>query len=320
MADVSNSGQFDRNRGQLILVTGLAVAVTLVAVVLLLNTVIYTQNLATRGTGIDDGEAVSFRGEVVDGVGTVVDGENREEYEERANLVENVTDGVVRFDATLSGYHAERGTVADVEERTLSFTEGMLLRQTDAARNFTAANDEPVDWTLATDVANARRLRLNVSDDELVGSDSSPFSVAVDDGSDETSVAVYEDADGDIAVTNDTDESPPDSCTVSGATATVDLTAGTVDGTACPELAGLFDAEPYDITFRNPERVTGTYEVTADTSTSEVDVKTANFADAGSEESPRAVAAVYAAEFGIRFRSPDLTFRTTLRVAGGEPS
>ncbi|MFC7080626.1 DUF7261 family protein [Halorussus caseinilyticus] len=47
--DRGRSGDGGRDRGQLILVTGLAIAVMLVALVLLLNTVIYTQNLATRG-------------------------------------------------------------------------------------------------------------------------------------------------------------------------------------------------------------------------------------------------------------------------------
>jgi len=58
----------DEDRAQLILITGLTLAVILVAVVLILNTVIYTENLATRGVDAGGGEAIDFRDGAVEDV------------------------------------------------------------------------------------------------------------------------------------------------------------------------------------------------------------------------------------------------------------
>ncbi|MFC7080624.1 hypothetical protein [Halorussus caseinilyticus] len=60
--------------------------------------------------------------------------------------------------------------------------------------------------------------------------------------------------------------------------------------------------------------------MTADESGGATDVASGNFAGAGSVGSPRAVPAVYAAEFDIHFETPNLAFHTTVRVARGEPA
>lgn len=343
MADVTDrwrSGDGDRggrDRGQLILVTGLAVAVTLVALVLLLNTVIYTQNLATRGAGVEDGEAVSFRQEVVEGVGGVIDAENREEYDSETKVEENVTAAVSRVDTLLSRYYAESATVADVEAESLALTDGYLLRQTNASRNFSAAgNSAPVDWTLAEDAgdgseAGVRGFQMTVSRENLTDADSPPagFSVLLDGDSNDWRMYVYDDNgdDGDsyegitVAVKNGSEDSPTAVCSVSGPEATIDLTAGTINGSACPELVWAKGVSaPYDVEFRSGDEATGTYGLTVATPDgTATDVKTGNFAGPGDEESPRAVPAVYAAEVEIHFETPNLAFHTTLRVAPGEP-
>jgi hypothetical protein len=301
-------------------VTGLAVAVTLVALVLLLNTVIYTQNLATRGAGVEDGEAVDFRQEVVEGVGGVIDAENREEYDSRTKVEDNVTAGVTRFDALLSKYYAESVTVADVEEESLSLTDGVLLHQTNASRNFTNVDGSSSNWKLAGDVGNARNVRLTVSGENLSDGRSGSFNVRLaGDGGSEWRVYLYNDSDDDIAVAveNGTDD-PEVACTASGPEATVDLTRGTINGTPCPKLVWATGVSaPYEVTFRNADAVTGTYEMTVDAP--EAAVQKSNFAEPGDEDSPRWAYAVYAAEFEIHFETPNLVFHTTLRVAPGEP-
>ncbi|WP_137287128.1 DUF7261 family protein [Halorussus salinisoli] len=310
-----------RDRGQLILVTGLAIAVMLVALVLLLNTVIYTQNLATRGAEVDDTAAITYQQEVVDSVGGVVDAENREGYDDRSKVEENVTAAIDRLDGLSARYHAEEGTVARVETDTLALTEGTLLYQTNASRNFTS-DGESDDWELAEDVTNARHVRFTVSGENL--SDGRPGSFHVrlvgDDGTN-WRVYLYNDTDDDVAVAvqNGTD-TPELACTTSGPEATVDLTRGTLNGSACPKLVWATDLDsPYRVEFQNADEAIGTYELTADESGGATDVETGNFAGANAEESPRAVPAVYAAEFDLHFETPDLTFHTTVRVARGEP-
>jgi len=322
------------DRGQLILVTGLAVAVTLVALVLLLNTAIYTQNLATRGAQVEDGEAIEFRGEVVADVGGLLDAEGRAEHDDWEDAEANVSAAVRRYDRLLSHNYAERGTVAEIERGTLSITRGALLRQTNASRNFTAANGEPVDWTLAegvgtVDAPGARNVRLTVAEENLTsGTEPTGFAVrlAGNDG-DDWRAYVYRDADdGDdhsgitVAVKNGTESSASEVCSASGPEATVDFTRGTINGTACPALdwANGIDG-PYDVIFENPDEIVGTYELTVDDSTSEVDVRTDNFGEPGGDASPRAVPAAYDAAFEIHFETPRVAFHTTVRTAPGEP-
>jgi hypothetical protein len=312
----SNDGR--RDRGQLILVTGLAVAVTMVALVLLLNTVIYTQNLATRGAEIEDSEAISFRQEAIEGVGEVVDAENREEYDNHTLVRQNITDGITRFDGLASRYRAERGTIADVNESTVSYTNGTLLRQTNASRDFTSV-DGTADWLLVENASDVRNFRLNVSKQGLSDDDSNAFRVRLRGESDTWQVYVYEADDGEIAVSNDADGSAPADCTESGPEATIDLTAGTVNGTDCSELDYPTSVAQYNVTFRNADAVTGTYSMTAATPPDDSKVKTDNFADPDSTESPRWAYAVYAVEFEIRFETPNVAFDTTVRTAPGEP-
>lgn len=334
MADVSVSdtvGQESTDRGQIILVTGLAIAVMLVALVLLLNTVIYTQNLATRGVEVDDGEAISFRQEARAGVGRVIDAENREEYDTQAKVEENVTEAVGRFDALLSRYYAESVTVADVQAETLSLTDGYLLRQTNASRNFTNAGGISGDWTLVSDAGagdgpGVRNATFTVAGENLSDSTSSAFSFRLyGSAGNDWRVYLYNDTANDeitVAVKNGTESTPHDVCSASGPEATVDLTAGTINGSACPQLAWAAGVSaPYDVAFRNARDVTGTYAMTVATPDgATTNVETGNFAGADAEESPRAVPAVYAAEFEIHFETPSVAFHTTVRVAPGEPT
>jgi hypothetical protein len=291
----------------------------MVALVLLLNTVIYTQNLATRGPQVEDGEAVAFRESAISDVGAVVDAENREEYEEWSKVRDNVTAAIARYDELHGRYVAERGVVADVEVDSLTATEGTLLHQTDGSRNFTNASGT-ADWMLVEDATDVRNFRLNVSKQDLSDDDSDAFRVRLADGATTWRIYVYEADDGDIAVSNDADGSAPESCTASGSEAAIDLTAGTVNGTDCPELDYPTGMAPYNVTFRNADEVTGTYSLTVGRPPTDPSVKTSNFSDPDAAESPRWAWAVYAVQFEIHFESPSLAFHTPVRAARGEPA
>jgi hypothetical protein len=321
MADVrerSRAGDRERDRGQLILVTGLAVAVTLVALVLLLNTVIYTQNLATRGTGVDHGEAVAFRGETVSGVGAVVDAENREGYDDWESVNGSVRDAVARYDNLSTRYSAERGTIADVEEDSLALSEGTILSQTDDSRTFTSASGD-TDWLLAENVSSVRRFRATVAGENLSEGPSGAFAIRLVSESDTRQFYVYNDSEDAIAVSNDVDGSAPEGCTASGPEATVDLTTGTVGGTDCPELDYPAGSDEYNVTIASGGEVTGTYELTVGLPPGDSKVKTEAFADPDEDSAPRWGHAVYDAVFDVHFETATLEFHTRVRVAPGEP-
>ena len=132
MADLSrgspgDAGSTEDDRGQLVLVAGLALAVVLLALVLLANTAIYTENLATREDGVGERDVLGYRASVVDG-----------EYDSRTALEANVSDGVARLDGLLRGSAARRAAGARVDTDATAFVEGALIR-----RNGTVSDPDP---------------------------------------------------------------------------------------------------------------------------------------------------------------------------------
>ena len=129
---------------------------------------------------------------------------------------------------------------------------------------------------------------------------------------------IYEDG-GDITVAKKVDTDPAvEVCSVGGGDATIDLTAGTIDGETCPGLRWAEGVAPgYDVSFVDAENVTGSYDLTVDTSgAGSVD---ATNVDTGGSNDPYAAPAIYSTSFEVHYESPSLTYRTDVRVAPGEP-
>jgi hypothetical protein len=105
-------------------------------------------------------------------------------------------------------------------------------------------------------------------------------------------------------------------CVVDGDWVSVNLTAGTVGGTECDALSfaeGL--SAPYEeIRHQYGSLAEGTYELTVSGSAMTVD--SSNYNGSGS---PQTSPAIYSATVAITYRTADLTYETTTRVAPGEP-
>lgn len=302
------------DRGQLILVTGLAIAVVLVALVLLLNTVIYTENLATRGADVGGRDAVEFRNAALSGVGGVVVTENAADHGTAEAARENVSEGVGRYADLLERGYLERATVAELSN--LSVAEGVTLRHENETRTFTSAGDAE-NWTLATTVGESelRRFRVDAARDPLASSSSQSFRVVLNDGDDVWRVFVYREGE-DIVVAADAGGTPTKACSVTGDRATLDLTDESLAGDACSfDFAEGID-DPYSVEYRYGGAVNGTYSLVVNTSGG-ANVADANFAP-GPDSSPYASAAVYSATFDLHYRTPRLTYAERLRVAPGE--
>lgn len=308
MADVAD-------RGQVILITGLAVAVTLVGVVLVLNSAIYTENLATRSTGTGATDAVEFRRAAVDGVGGLVDRENAAEYDTYGAVASEVRAGTDRLGDLLTRSRVRSGVVAELA--IAEVWEGRLVRQTDASRALTADDGDP-SWTLAGNVEAVRNFSVTVDESDLSGTDpASGFTAVADGGGDRWRAAVYDDGGLTLAVRNATDGSwTTDICADAvAATTTVDLTRGTVNGEPCSALAfGRGVKAPYDLGYRNGDAAAGTYNLTLNT-TGDATVASGNFDEPGS---PSVVAAVYGLELALHYERAELTFADEVRVAPGE--
>lgn len=288
-----------RSRGQVILIAALGIAVTLVALALVTNTVIYTENLATRET-VDGQQAVAVQQATQDGVGGLLSLANR--Y--------NTSNRHARFDADVANFSNATQIAATrnghVQTATITgTTDGARIFQ-NASRNFTDVNGNET-WTLATGVSNTRRFELNVTQSKL--DSTNPFTVTV--GGDYSATIAPEGSDViNLTVTNDTVSK---SCEVTATHAVVDLTEGTLNGTDCPVPAFASDVgAPYDITFSNAQNGYGRYVLFVDQQPSSL--PTAHYAGSYSND-PNYAPAIYDATVHVQFVTQDLTYETNVTVA-----
>ena len=310
----------DEDRAQIILITGLTLAVLFVAVVLLLNTVIYTENLATRGTDAGGAEAIEFRDGAVDDLAGIMYREHR-----NRTSVSGVADDFVTsaetYAETVATLRARDGVVADVAVTVTETGYFVAQNETDSGfREMTAPDGTTANWTLANNVTRTRNYRLVVSPDDLASTPGSGFTVVADGstvGTGATWSVSLSDATGDnLTVTVENE-----SATVSGTfeprpdgNHTLDLTGGTVNGEPFDALVWAEGVQngsaPYDIRYENGDEATGTYHFVVDDRD--------DGADADRSDRPYVAEAVYSAEVEVTHRTPELTYRDVIRLAPGE--
>ena len=305
----------DADRGQMLLVAGLVVAVALVALVVLLNASIYSENVATRGIEAADGEALEVRAAAVEGTGALIDGTNRGRPADHAAAVTAVEDGVVDLDAYLARAYADRGGVTRVATTAASMERGSYV-----TGNLTPNGTGGSNATLAAAVDRTRGFVVDVDPTTLASTDASgavanAFRVEFVNATAATrEVYVYEsDADGDVTVAvGENGSAPTVVCSAPSAGAVeVDLTDGTLGDERCPGLwadsVGTLDGA-YDVTIERTGAADGEARLTA----------LPESGDAVSSDHT-ATPAVYDAAIDLSYRTAELRFETTVRVAPGEP-
>jgi len=297
-------------RAQLLLITALALAVILVTVALLLNAAIFTENVATRDTTADGPEATELRGELVQGIGELIETENREGDGSTTNVesdIENMTKMVDRE-------RAREGTIGTVSHSET--TSGQLLGWEDEPTEFNAIEND----TLVDDPSNARAFVLEL---ENITSLNDPNSTEIEDeafgvrfmtAGENVTQYIYEDS-GTVVIANATDgQDPQEWCSViESGTTTVDLTGSELrtDDETRECFRGLWpSADLTSIDFINGADTVGNFTLTVD-----------NSADANPDDDPsvKTSDAVYSTTVEISYQTTDLTFETTARVAPGEP-
>jgi hypothetical protein len=259
------------------------------------------------GIDADGGEAIEFRGTVVESVGVLVDAENARLHSTHSDVTDNVTAGIAEIDDRTSRRYAGRGVATSV--RSVEFTPGIYV-----ARNGSGPFNGSIGWALATDVNRTRGFvmklqRVDQTDDPRNES----FRLTLDDGADERLIYVYRNESDALLVEVASSPGGPLTAVCSvpwNGTATLDLTGESLNGTACGELwPEAF--EGYEIRYDNGDAVAGTYELTLQGTSLAVlaDI------DPDVDVAP----AVYSASVVVRYESPGLLFNTTVRVAPGEP-
>ena len=324
MADVTPFSRVESaDRGQLFLVTALAIAVMLVSLALILNTAIYTENIATRTTDTQLDDATSGQRALVAASGTILDAENRNGG--------SASDIDSRFDSSLANWSTTAGTLEAANGFTIDATytgtntTGLRIHQDDPSRNFTD-NTSDDDWEVVDD-GRVRGIRLNVSQDDLSTTESSAFTVHLDDQDGVgTDVNVSMHANGsNVVVTVRNDTGLVGACEVeppSGDSLVVDVGSKTVGDRYCGPLEAVHDGidGDVDVRFDNAQNVSGTYELyaTADDDDLLDLFDGAEYASVGSGYWPVQQDALYAANVTFVFYSSDTTVEKEIRIAPGE--
>ncbi|WP_424016032.1 DUF7261 family protein [Halorubrum xinjiangense] len=311
----------DEDRAQIILITGLTLAVLFVAVVLLLNTVIYTENLATRGADAGGAEAIEFRDGVTEDLAEILHREHRNASD--GNVFTDFNESAKTYARTVADLRARDGVIADVRVRGDTVKDGYFIAQNETEsgfRNMTAPDSNAVDWTVAGNATLTRNYRLTVDSTSLSESTSGAFTVVADGttgGTNETWSATLSNSTGGnltVTVENATGTTAETFAPRPDGNHTVDFTAGTVNGEPFDALvwaeAVQTESEPYSIRYENGDAAEGTYHLVVDDRD--------GGADPDRSSRPYVTEAVYSVKVEIGHRTPELTYGDVIRLAPGE--
>lgn len=311
------------SRGQLILVAGVGIAVTFVALALVLNTVIYTENLATRQQ-VDGQETIVYERAAEDGVGGLVSQLNYYDYETYKGLHGALNRSASAWANQSMRDRSSRGTAVSVD--VVRATNGSHIVQ-ESTRNFTSAGGSGA-WKLAEGVNETRRFRMNVSRDSLasygltdalLGSD--VFNVTVTGTSgDAWNLFIYRNSTTDVVVETIRPDGTHQTCVVTSAPSqvSIDVTGGTVEGTECDALAPFRagTTAPYGITFEDGTNIKGRYTLFVDKPLGPL--RDGPYSGTVGND-PYAVRAIYDATVNLTVRDGQLTYESTVEVAPERP-
>lgn len=283
-------------RGQMLLVAALGLAVAFVALALVLNAVVFTENLATRNPDPAD-DALAYEGAVTEGLGGLLAETNRHDDTDYGTLDAAFRAGVADWDANASRLAAADGQIAAVELNAT--TNGTRILQ-DASSTFTSAGGAS-DWTVAGGVSDTRRFVVVAEP-----SSSSPVTFGVADGAgNDWQVEIAEDVSGNATVTVVDDGTVVADVTHDDATVAVDVTEGTVNGSAVGNWTYAEGVTtPYDVTVSDGSRASGRYQLF-------VDRQQGSFSTAAATTRP----AIYSATVAVTVHRSSLTYESPVVLA-----
>lgn len=285
----------NRDRAQIILVTGLVVAVILVALVLLLNTVIYTENLATRGIDPGASQAIDFRGSSSMALSAVVNqaNMNHESYSDFDELNDSVYDDILLLNDVYDERHSKRGVYATLSVE--GFDEGYHVWE-----------DSPSTVIPSGEIGNStddiRHLILWLDSDSLAENESDAFIISV--GAEDWMIYKNE-TDSTVIIENSTADRIETGSIPT--TVEIDFVNGTVSGEEYDELniSNYGPVSNDEIAFTNQNNTSGTYQITA--------------AGQFSNHFPNYAPMIYRASAIVVYENQDISFETKVEVEGVAP-
>jgi len=311
MADL-NWPRSDRSddRAQIMLVAGFVLAVTFIALAVMLNSVIYTENLATRGEDAHGSEAIAYRADAVAGTEQLIEYVNENQTEESFdNHVANLTTAIDSMDNGSAPILATGGDRTKVS--LMSVTQGTWIGQFNALRDFTS-DSGAIDWVLDNDIQGTRSFEINVTDSDELDT-TSPFTIrlASVSGADVWTVQIYNQS-GTAATTLDVVGGP--TCDIGGLNPEINVNAGTVGGESCDgyEFADGI-SKPYLIEFQNAHNIQGNFSLVIN-STNPNSIYYSSDKDTPFADDE----AIYAATIHVLHESADHIYATDARAIPGE--
>ena len=320
-----------RDRGQLVLIAGLALAISLVAIALVLNSAIYTHNLASRYDSPGDG-VVRSNHDVRESAGANVRYVN-EEFADGgySTVLTNYEDGIPDIEAAVAEDAAINGRLLRVTHVSNSDVEGVRIVDDEDDGSDFSSRTGAADWTVVKD-AQVRAFTVRADADatetssltegtvlsDVVGSGA--FTIGFNDtgdGTDDWRVAIYENGNvGDTeinATVENVNTGETWTCTAAGEEVEVDLSAGRLGSDSCTALLFVTElSKPYDIRFANGGNINGSYRMVADGVVGGPDVTTGAFTD-------RVDAANYGAHCGDPTGTEQSTFYSADAASGEYP-
>lgn len=304
-----------RDRGQLLLITAISIAVLLVLMALALNTAVYG---VIHVGGADDDireerNAVRYEDSVRRGVGGLIPAVNDATPAGYDSLRTNLSHAVTDWSRLSGRQESMDGVATNASLVDVRFETGVV--HDNESREFTNSSDA-ADWTVADGFTELDRFEMQVGRPRLVNTtDCSAvgtcFELTADGGA--WKLTAYRTNQQVIIRVDATDSA---TCETTDPPVAVNLTAGRFDHADCSETFTPIDEEtaaPHTLQYANADNVNGTYELHG---AGRVDESDYYGADSGA--SPRIAPRLVGANVTVTYRSADLHYRTTIRVAPGE--
>lgn len=315
-------------RGQLLLIAGLGIAMTLVVLAIVLNTVIFTQNLATR-EAVDTRSPIEFTNAVDEGIGGAMSVSNFWNASGYGALDDAFRRSVSTWAGNATRFSASKGMATDA--RLHETTNGTRIVQP-ANGTWTSASDSG-SWTMATSVNDTRRFHANVSRTALATNDgtnlggSTAFRINVTDGTDTWSLYVYRNQSNtnqvDVTAINATGTAT--TCSEDATYVELDVTDATLNGTDCGFTFADGVGTPYSISVERGNNAGAKHTLVVDQNQSALlgALPANTYHGQATEESPFTAPAIYSATMNVTVDRADVTYTrnftiTPDAVPGGE--
>ncbi|WP_302080343.1 DUF7261 family protein [Salinibaculum rarum] len=311
----------DSDRGQIIIVAAFALGVIFIALAVVVNTAIFTGNLATRGQGTSDDDALQYRHEIEQSVGTVITEINRQHDGNDSTHLKNwAKENVTEINIQGGRQKATNGRVATIDYASMKNG----TRFVNESGDFTGDTTDPTTWQVASDVSNTRALKFTITDRTALAGSSNAFTLSLNGSNDNYwNMTLFNPSGNRVNVTVSNGDGEVASCTRSGSgSLEVAVTSGLVDGRPCSALTVSGDRDmwfgsgisaPYNITYDNADEIEGDYEGVVDNGLNEANLPSI------SGPSSKSNAAIYSLNVSYSYETVSMRYETNVRVAPGEP-